>query len=118
MTLIFLGIAGLTLGGGSGWLTGQYGHAIDNLLSVRMAVASGDILTASEKENSDLFWGIRGGGGGAPILVLSQNLHLGPISRGQSSCKPSYSIKHRVAHNAVAASSYTPRIRCERASSS
>jgi FAD/FMN-containing dehydrogenase len=69
VTLIFLGIAGLTLGGGSGWLTGQYGHAIDNLLSVRMAVASGDILTASEKENSDLFWGIRGGGSNFGVVT-------------------------------------------------
>ena len=69
ITLIFLGIAGLTLGGGSGWLTGQYGHAIDNLLSVKMVIANGDIVTASEKENSDLFWGIRGGGSNFGVVT-------------------------------------------------
>jgi FAD/FMN-containing dehydrogenase len=86
MTLIILGIAGLTLGGGSGWLTGQYGHAIDNLLSVRMVIASGDVVTASEEENSDLFWG---SGAAGVTLVLSQNSHIEPMSRGPCSCKPS-----------------------------
>ena len=56
------GVAGLTLGGGIGWLMGKYGLAIDNLLSVELVTAAGDILQASEKENSDLFWGLRGGG--------------------------------------------------------
>jgi len=59
----------LTLGGGSGWLTGQYGHTIDNLLSVKMVIANGDIAVASEKENSDLFWGIRGGGSNFGVVT-------------------------------------------------
>lgn len=54
------GIGGLITGGGYGFLTGQYGLAIDNLVEVTMVVADGRIVKASEKENSDLFWGIRG----------------------------------------------------------
>jgi hypothetical protein len=56
------GIGGLTLGGGIGWLVGQYGLVVDNLLSVRLVTADGQILTAAEKENSDLFWAVRGAG--------------------------------------------------------
>ena len=51
------GVAGLTLGGGLGWLMGKYGLAIDNLKSVEIVTAAGEILQASETENSDLFWG-------------------------------------------------------------
>ena len=54
------GIGGLIVGGGMGYLTGQYGLCIDNLEEVTIVVANGDILKASEKENPDLFWGIRG----------------------------------------------------------
>lgn len=57
------GIAGLTLGGGEGWLMGRYGLTIDNLLSVEVVTAAGDVLVASEEEHSDLFWALRGGGG-------------------------------------------------------
>jgi len=57
------GVAGFTLGGGIGWLMGKYGLAIDNLLSAELVTATGEVLQASEKENSDLFWGLRGGGG-------------------------------------------------------
>jgi FAD/FMN-containing dehydrogenase len=57
------GIAGLTLGGGEGWLMGKYGLTIDNLLAVEAVTAAGEIVTASAEENQDLFWALRGGGG-------------------------------------------------------
>ncbi len=56
------GIAGLTLGGGLGWLMGMHGLTVDNLLSVDLVTAEGTHLTASEEENPDLFWGLRGAG--------------------------------------------------------
>lgn len=63
------GIAGLTLGGGSGPLTGRYGLVIDNLLAARVVIANGIVLNCSKDENSDLFWGIRGGGPNFGIVV-------------------------------------------------
>ena len=59
-----VGIAGLTLGGGIGFLSRQYGLTCDNLLAVELVGAQGDVLRASEEENPDLFWALRGGGGG------------------------------------------------------
>jgi FAD/FMN-containing dehydrogenase len=57
------GIAGLTLGGGVGWLMGKYGLAVDNLLSVELVTAAGEVLNVSADAYPDLFWAVRGGGG-------------------------------------------------------
>lgn len=57
------GIAGLTLGGGLGWLNGVYGLAVDNLLSVELVTADGEVLRVSDQTEPDLFWALRGGGG-------------------------------------------------------
>jgi hypothetical protein len=54
------GIAGLTWGGGIGWLTRKYGFTCDNLISAEVVTTGGELLSASATENSDLFWGIRG----------------------------------------------------------
>src|SRR5439155_10700620 len=57
------GIAGLTLGGGIGWTMGKFGMAVDNLTSAEIVTADGQVRTASDDDDPDLFWAIRGGGG-------------------------------------------------------
>lgn len=73
------GIAGLTLGAGEGWLMGRCGMAIDNLLSAEVVTADGDIVSASEEVEPDLFWALRGGGGNFRI-VTSFEFRAHPIA--------------------------------------
>jgi FAD/FMN-containing dehydrogenase len=81
------GLAGLTLGGGIGFFMRKFGLTIDNLLSVDLITADGEFVKASEDENADLFWGVRGGGGNFGIVTefefrlnpLGPELYAGPI---------------------------------------
>jgi FAD/FMN-containing dehydrogenase len=78
------GIAGLTLGGGLGWLIGKHGLTVDNLSSVDLVTADGRVLRASEDEHADLFWAVRGGGGNFGIAAsFGFRLHaVGPTVTG------------------------------------
>jgi FAD/FMN-containing dehydrogenase len=73
------GVAGLTLGGGIGYLTRGYGLSLDNLLSVDVVTADGQYRRASKDENADLFWGLRGGGGNFGVAT-SLEFQLHPVN--------------------------------------
>ncbi len=78
------GVAGLTLGGGFGWLMGKHGLALDNLLSVELVTAEGKVRRASAEEEPDLFWAVRGGGGNFGVATsFEYQLHtVGPTIVG------------------------------------
>jgi FAD/FMN-containing dehydrogenase len=77
------GIAGLTLGGGLGWLLGVYGLAADNLLSVELVTATGEVLNVAEESHPDLFWALRGGGGNFGVATsFEYRLHPLPLIVG------------------------------------
>ena len=88
------GIAGLTLGGGEGWLMGKYGLTVDNLLAVEVVTADGQVVMASAEHNQDLFWALRGGGGNFgvatsfeyqahPVATIYGGMVAHPVSRAR-----------------------------------
>jgi FAD/FMN-containing dehydrogenase len=78
------GIAGLTLGGGLGWLMGKHGLSCDNLISADLVTAEGQLLTVSADQHPELFWGLRGGGGNFGVVTsFEYKLHpVGPVLAG------------------------------------
>lgn len=78
------GVAGLTLGGGQGWLTGKYGLSLDNVLGIELITADGAVVRASERENADLFWALRGAGANFGVATSFEfRLHrVGPTVVG------------------------------------
>jgi FAD/FMN-containing dehydrogenase len=96
------GVGGLALGGGFGWISRKYGLSVDNFLSAEVVTAGGQLVTASENENSDLFWGIRGGGGNFGIVTsfefkcadIGQEVYSGLIVKDFDDAK-SYMQFHR-----------------------
>ena len=84
-TVAGTGLSGLTLGGGLGWFMGKYGLTIDNLLSVDIVTADGQVKRASATEHPDLFWGVRGGGGNFGIVTAFEfQLHaVGVVLAGK-----------------------------------
>ena len=78
------GVAGLTLGGGLGWLMGKYGLALDNLVSAQVVTASGDVVEASRDSHPDLFWALRGAGANFGVVTSFEfQLHpVGPMITG------------------------------------
>ena len=92
------GVGGLTLGGGLGWMVRKHGCALDNLLSADVVTAEGELVRASTKENADLFWGIRGGGGNFGIITSFEfqvhpagtvlaGLVMHPLSKGREAMR-------------------------------
>jgi FAD/FMN-containing dehydrogenase len=101
------GIAGLTLGGGIGWLNGKHGLACDNVLSMGVVTADGQVRTVNADEHQDLFWAMRGGGGNfGVVLSFTYRLHpvtmvlAGPISYPPGQAADALHLYHQVASTA------------------
>ncbi|MEM7009769.1 MAG: FAD-binding oxidoreductase, partial [Thermodesulfobacteriota bacterium] len=87
------GVAGLTLGAGFGWIRSKYGLSIDNLLSVDIVTADGQLVHASESENEDLFWAVRGGSGNFGV-VTTFKFRLHPVGPEVMFSGPIYSTEN------------------------
>lgn len=87
------GVAGLTTGGGYGWLRSKHGMSIDNLRAIEMVTADGRFVRASEAENDDLFWAVRGGGGNFGIVTTFE-FTAHPLPPEVMLCNPVYAAEH------------------------
>ena len=112
------GIAGLTLGGGEGWLMGKYGLTIDNLLSVEVVTAAGEVVVASADQNPDLFWALRGGGGNFGVATsLKYRVHPVPAVHGGMVAHPISRVREAFGFTATSPGQHPTNSPCTSTSS-